>query len=52
MVPTGRTWEFPHKFVIVEEHTGYELLCNGNFVAYADTLAPLLKYLGKQLEGT
>lgn len=51
MTQTGKGWEFPHGFRIVEEHIGYALTCNGNFVAYSASLGSLLWYLGKQLNG-
>lgn len=51
MIPTGKEWKFPDGFLIVEEHTGYELTCNGNFVAYSHQLGNILKFLGKQLNG-
>lgn len=46
-----KVWEFPHKFTLTFDGESYELRCNGAFVAYGDSLAPMLKFLGKQLEG-
>jgi hypothetical protein len=49
MIPTGNEWQFPHGFLIVEEHTGYELTCNGAFVSYNKKVEPLLDFLKIQL---
>jgi hypothetical protein len=49
MIPTGKEWLFPHGFLIVEEHTGYELTCNGAFVSYNKEIEPLLEFLKIQL---
>jgi hypothetical protein len=49
MIPTGVEWVFPHGYKITEEHTGYELTCEGRHVSYNKDLGILLRLLGFNL---